>query len=85
MERRWILAEATRLLPNSGIEIYIVGGTQMMLIPLKISMEILSIYILWVGRIIQIPLWLRAADILVIPTSAEEKNWRCLYIANEVV
>lgn len=71
-----ILAEATRLLPkSSGIEIYIVGGTQDDVDIFKNKYgNIEHLHIVGWQNHKNIPLWLRAADILVIPTSAEEKR-----------
>ena len=70
-----ILAEATRLLSRtSGIEIYIVGGTPNDIDTFKNKYgNIEHLHIIGWQDHKSIPFWLKAADILVIPTSAKEK------------
>ncbi len=67
-----ILAEATPFLPNS-VHVYLVGGTLEDVQSFRARYQYPNLHIVgWQSHEV-IPRWLKAADLLVLPTSAKEK------------
>ncbi len=67
-----LLAEAGRLLPNS-IHIYFIGGTDQDVARFRAQYKIDNIHVIGHRSQDEIPVWLKAADVLVIPNSARER------------
>ncbi len=65
------LAQAAEFLPN--IEIFLVGGTKQDVVNFKTNYKFSNLHIFGWQEHHLIPLWLKAADILVLPNSAREK------------
>lgn len=66
-----LLAEAARML-SPGVEVYIVGGTESDLRAFRARFSAPNLHIIGWQEPRMIPLWLRAADLLVLPTSGKE-------------
>lgn len=67
-----VLAEAVSMLP-SGIEAYLVGGTSDDVLRFKEKYQFPNLHVVGWQDPGQVPLWLRAVDLLVLPNSAREK------------
>jgi len=73
----YVLAEATQYLPED-VEVYLVGGTVEDIHKFKIQNSRYKIHVVGHRPYSEIPLWLKAADVLVLPNSAKEeisKHW----------
>lgn len=66
-----ILAQVAEFLPS--VEIYLVGGTKEDVERFKMQYHFKNLHIIGWQAQSQIPLWLKSADILVLPNSAREK------------
>lgn len=67
-----LLAQIVEFLP-AGVEVYLVGGTSEDVLNFASRFKHDNLHIMGQRQSEEIPLWLRAADLLVLPNSAKEK------------
>ncbi len=72
-----VLADASQFLPND-IEVYFVGGTEKDIEKFKIQNSKFKIQVVGHRPHSEVPLWLKAADVLILPNSGKEaisRHW----------
>ena len=67
-----VLAEAIKLL-SADIQVYLVGGTKEDIKRFKAAYQLPNLHLVGWRKHAEIPLWLRGADVLVLPNSAKSR------------
>ena len=67
-----VLAEAVKLL-SADIQVYLVGGTNEGIKRFKAAYQLPNLHLVGWRKHAEIPLWLRGADVLVLPNSAKSR------------